>query len=1054
MAMPIAPVRMRADPRGDPRYQRVKSKLSAQSAALKKHPPAAKKANEPSKAAKGPPNEKAAGARANQVDKLDQAETPKPKPTSFLETLQAEIAKVMPKTLGDTEKFMKGGDGNAIKSSLKGNVAQEKNAATGDLKQASNTTPSESGVPAKPVTPIPPEAAAPTPQVDAAGAMPAPKTDAQISLQGSKEQVSEDLEKQKLTPQRLTAANDPRFSAVLPAQDKVNKQADAGPAKYRAAETATLAGAAGQAIGVARKGVVALLGAKKGSQTKVRTKQDEQKAKEERELQTFTTFVVTTFETTKKRVDKGLETLETTVNDMFDRGTDAALTDMKSYIEDQVFNYKLKRYLLMPFGALLWIKDQILELPDEVNRFFEAGRQRFTRAMNALAVQVASIVERQLAAAKAEVKAAQAAIARAQRALSPAVQARATAFASQYTEKFSDLEQSIEDKKQSLAEGLAQKYQEAFDKAAEVEKAIKEDNKGLVAQAKDKIAEVAKALAEFKDRLMGVLRKGADTIELILKDPMQFLSNLLSAIKGGFNQFAGNILTHLKAGFVKWLFGALASAGIEIPSDLTVVSVLKLVLGVLGITYASMRAKAVKLLGPTAVAIIEKLVEYVEVLIKGGPAALWEKIKEDLSNLKEMVIDAIQNWIITTIVKKAVAKIVSMFNPAGAIIQAVLMIISVVQFVIERAAQIMEFVESVINSIHAIATGAIGGAMNWIEKSLANMIPILIGFLAALVGLGGLAAKIKGFILKVQSKVDKAIDKVLKKIIDTVKKLFGKVKAAAKKLVEWWKKKKRFKAADESHELSFKGTESNAVLMIASNPQAVEDFVKGVMASSPTDDQKKAAGAITPLLGQIKTEMKKKPDKQDAAVITGLFDSIAAQLAILMELGEDKETKGVKVPSRRAWEIETLEILQTRQPEEHRKKLGAAGQPVVKKGKARRHIVSSKDMAEHYENVLNKKKWSLAKALLEKGGSGKAHTKVEGGKKLNNARILESAQARHSKFFNHADNLFVGPGKKNSALGRRFDPDKGTGMTDQEIKDYVDGVKKEWALDGSFAPTR
>jgi hypothetical protein len=111
-------------------------------------------------------------------------------------------------------------------------------------------------------------------------------------------------------------------------------------------------------------------------------------------------------------------------------------------------------------------------------------------------------------------------------------------------------------------------------------------------------------------------------------------------------------------------------------------------------------------------------------------------------------------------------------------------------------------------------------------------------------------------------------------------------------------------------------------------------------------------------------------------------------------------------------------------------------------------------MAEHYETALNKKKWSIARVLLEKGGSGKARQKVEGGKKVNNPRILEAALARHSKFFNHADNLFVGPGKKNSALGRRLDPHKGTGMTPKEIDDYCESVKQEWALDGSFKATR
>src|SRR5262249_32084109 len=155
-------------------------------------------------------------------------------------------------------------------------------------------------------------------------------------------------------------------------------------------------------------------------------------------------------------------------------------------------------------------------------------------------------------------------------------------------------------------------------------------------------------------------------------------------------------------------------------------------------TYERMRAKAVKLVGERAVKFIEKLVEYVRALISGGPAALWEKVKDDLSNLKAMVIDAIQDWLITTIIKKAVAKLVSMFNPVGAIVQAVLVIYDTVTFLIEKATQLLAFVEAVVNSITAIAQGAISGSANWIEKSLANMVPLLIGFLAQLLGLGGI----------------------------------------------------------------------------------------------------------------------------------------------------------------------------------------------------------------------------------------------------------------------------------------------------------------------------
>ena len=288
----------------------------------------------------------------------------------------------------------------------------------------------------------------------------------------------------------------------------------------------------------------------------------------------------------------------------------------------------------------------------------------------------------------------------------------------------------------------------------------------------EKLGEIIKIIMEFKGKLMAVLRKGWDVIKGILADPIGFLGNLIAAIKQGVSQFVANIWTHLKAGFMKWLFGALGEAGIEIPPGLpSLPSILKLVLGVLGLTYERMRAKAVKLIGPSAVAVIEKAVEYVKALITGGPAALWEKVKEDLSTLKGMVIDAIQDWIITTIIKQATTKLLSMFNPAGAIVQACIMIYSTVMFLIERAAQIMAFVEAVINSVSAIASGAIGGAAEWIERSLANAIPLVIGFLAALIGLGGISKKIKETIQKVQGVVDKAIDKAIGKIIEMVKKM-------------------------------------------------------------------------------------------------------------------------------------------------------------------------------------------------------------------------------------------------------------------------------------------
>lgn len=766
--------RSRANPESDPRYRAVVDKLKAGSARLKQHPTPARKAQEASRAAKSPPNERLAGAKAKQVDKIQEAPTKKPEPTSFLAMLQAEIAKVMPKTLGDTEKFMQGGNAGAIKSSLQGNVAQQKEQASGGVKDASRQAPNPSGVPEKPSAPIPGEPTPPAPAVNGAEAMPGPKPDAEVSLQQSKQDTEQQMQEAKVTPDQLQKANDPRFSAVLSAKTQVAKQADAGPGKYRAQETAGIGQAGAQAGSAVGKGVLALVVIKGGNKVAVLSRQAAAKAKEEAERKAVADRIEGIYNKTKAKVEQLLAGLDTEVGAIFDRGVDGAIAAMKSYVDDRIFRYKLERYLSIPVvGLARWLRDQALGLPDEVNAFYVAGRQLFESKMNRVIVQVANLVESKLQQAKREVASGQAEIRTYVAGLPANLKAAGQAAEKAVGDRFADLERSIDDKKNELAQQLAQKYKEAFDKADAALKSIQDENKGLVQQFAEKLGEVIKALMEFKDKLMAILRKGAETIELILKDPIGFLGNLIGAIKQGFQQFVGNIWTHLKKGFMKWLFGALASAGIQIPADLTLPSILKLVLSVLGITYERMRAKAVKLIGERAVGAIEKVVEYITVLVRGGPAALWEKVKEDLASLKQMVIDAIQDWLITTIVKQAVAKIVSMFNPAGAIVQAVLAIYNVVMFVVERAAQIMEFVDSVINSIQAIASGAIGGAAAWIERALGNMVPILIGFLASLLGLGGISAKIREFILKVQGKVDKAIDKAIAKIVETVKKLFG-----------------------------------------------------------------------------------------------------------------------------------------------------------------------------------------------------------------------------------------------------------------------------------------
>jgi hypothetical protein len=764
----------RQQPESDPRFAKIVEDLKQKSAKVKQHPTPKQKAAEAQAAAKGPPNERAAGGKAKQVDKIKDAKTKKPEPASFLTLLRAEIEKAMPKTLGDTEKFMKGGDAGAMKGSLKGNVSQQKQEATGDVSSASKQPPGEAGE-AKQSTPIPGEPQPPNPDVDAAAGMPAPKPAEDVSLQDSKQDTEAAMADAEVTPTQLKKANDPRFSAVLTAKDSVGKQADTAPAQFRASERGVIVSVGAQAKSVSKKSAGAMVGNKTKAKSAVQLKQEAAKKKDELERKKVADDIEAIYNKTKTSVETKLATLETEVGAMFDSGTDAALSAMKNYVEERIFRYKLDRYLSIPIvGAARWVADQFTGLPDEVNVFYVEGRNLFTRMMDALVVRVANLVEKRLAEAKAMVAAGQSEIKVYVSKLAPNLRSVGESAQKEMAGRFKELEQGIENKKNELAQSLAQKYKEASEKADKALKEIQDSNKGLVAAFVEKLGEIIKILSEFKDKLMALLKKGADAIKLILADPIGFLSNLIGAIKQGFNQFKANIKTWLIKGLIGWLFGALASAGVTPPADFSLPSIFKLVMQILGLTYENMRAKAVKLLGPTAVTVIEKLVDYVKTFITGGPAKLWEQIKGDLANLKEMVLGGIRDMIIETVIKAAVTKLLSMFNPAGAIIQAIMAIYNTVMFVIEQGAQIMAFVEAIINSVMAIAQGAIGAAATKVEQALGSAVPLVIGFLARLVGLGDIPKRATATVKKVQAFIDAAIDKFIGKAIAFVKKMFGK----------------------------------------------------------------------------------------------------------------------------------------------------------------------------------------------------------------------------------------------------------------------------------------
>src|SRR5882757_6859982 len=158
-----------------------------------------------------------------------------------------------------------------------------------------------------------------------------------------------------------------------------------------------------------------------------------------------------------------------------------------------------------------------------------------------------------------------------------------------------------------------------------------------------------------KPGAMGYVKKTGAALKSILKNPMPFVGNLVKAAKLGFQNFGSNFLTHLKAGLLDWLTGSLP--GVYIPKALSLIEFGKLALSVFGISWVQIRGKIVKALGSngeTIMKVLETTFDVVKALITGGPAAAWEVIKEKLTNLKDMIIDGIIDFIKDAIVTKAI----------------------------------------------------------------------------------------------------------------------------------------------------------------------------------------------------------------------------------------------------------------------------------------------------------------------------------------------------------------------------------------------------------------
>ena len=110
-----------------------------------------------------------------------------------------------------------------------------------------------------------------------------------------------------------------------------------------------------------------------------------------------------------------------------------------------------------------------------------------------------------------------------------------------------------------------------------------------------------------------------------------------------------------------------------------------------------------KVVGEPVMKALETGSEMVQILRTEGISGLWEHIKEQFTDLKETVMDAVTGMIQSQVVQAGIKWIMGLLTPAGAFVKAAMAIIDVVKFFVQRAAQIMELVQAFITRVKAVA---------------------------------------------------------------------------------------------------------------------------------------------------------------------------------------------------------------------------------------------------------------------------------------------------------------------------------------------------------------
>ncbi|MCP9234650.1 DNA/RNA non-specific endonuclease [Lewinella sp. JB7] len=744
------------------------------------------------------PDEDIAAARAN-VDEPTEETTSRaqgaiaatlreqPQPSPEIEQLCADIQDAIQNRRPPDEDSLRRTDpaaeAQAVGDALNDDISEDGDRVSGEYAGVNDPATGEPTQVSAPLPETPREVSAP--EVNAASVTPPAAMDADVNLDEDARATAARIEEANIDNDVTREIPTPPFSDAREGMTELEQVAAEDPARVLQEQEEAIAASRGEMRQVEARAIAALEASRGTTVDGALTQQIAMAGSEEEQRIAAARAAETIFTTAQTAVNDLLTPMVPAAMSLWNTGKERIAT---------AFDNELQRAKEMVDerhegigGAIVSIWDDVTGLPSSITNIYTSAERTFGRDICTLIREVSTYVNGIVIACEEIIDKADRDIAELFRLLPDNLQDWASQQQAGFQGRLDTMRDNVHDTQQNFTNDLVTQAGDAVQEARERIDALREAAKGLIQKVADAIEafidDPVRAIINGLLTVVGIapgafwalLAQIEEVASDIADDPINFANNLLSAVGLGFSNFFDNFFGHLMTGFINWLFSAMGTVGVQLPPDTSLKSIITFFLQLMGLTWPNIRIILVRHIGEQNVELIEKAYELLTLLIEEGPGGIFEMIKErlDPAAILNTIIEAAVSYMVETIVSIATVWILGLFNPAGAILQAIEAIYKVLKWIFENAARIFTLVQTIVGGVADLIAGNIAGMAAKTEQALAGLLVPVIDFIAGFLGLGDLPEKIAEVVGGFQAVVLEAVDRAIGFLVEQARGLLA-----------------------------------------------------------------------------------------------------------------------------------------------------------------------------------------------------------------------------------------------------------------------------------------